>query len=294
MKILFMNYSNALSTEPLYLTRALQECGIQAQVWADPRISAYDAFDMYQPDVFVTHYETMTSEIAEYLEKHRNIKLVLNVTGISDSQMQEIEKFVDSKNIEVAFVFVNSFGYKAKPKTKFKCERIFPAYDIFRQVPPPPKRLCKEAVISNQYNDHLENQLVNKEIYHVVQATNGDKDERFDIRVNATSIQELCNFFSGITLVGDTDFVTSQMWFDGMAKDIDVMVKPSDQENFGKVLKEVFSQTSSDAENVALEITKAVKSRHTPFHRAGTFCKHLKFKEGLSAVERVKSELFLS
>ena len=61
MKILFHNYSNSTSTEPIYLYNALQKCGVESFIWADPNMSAYDVFDTTKPDVFVTHFKTFSA-----------------------------------------------------------------------------------------------------------------------------------------------------------------------------------------------------------------------------------------
>lgn len=290
MRILFHNYSDETTTEPLYLFQALQKSGIDAHIWADRNVSAYDTFDKVKPDVFVSNFRNITPDIMKYLEQAPNISLVLNVTDISDSQMKGVEDYVKEKKIKVPFVFTNSFGYKPLPKTELKCERIFPAFDLFRVRPAGAAPVCKEAVLSKSFDGHLEKQLTDKEVYHLIQVTDGEKDTNFDLRVNASSIQELAQYYKSISLVGDVDFCSSQLFFDLNFNANNVTVRVEDEENFDKFLLNIFKDAKSE-EQMGRQIRQQLKSRHTPFHRAATFLKHLKYKDGMEQVEQVKGQL---
>jgi len=291
MKILFHNYSDEITTEPAYLFQALQKSGLDAHFWSDRNVGAYDTFDQIQPDVFVSNFRNITPDIVKYLEQSPRINLVLNVTGISDAQMQEVEGFLEAKKIDVPFVFTNSFSHKPLPKTRLKCERIFPAFDLFRvRQGVAVDLVCKEAVLSREFNGHLEKQLAKKEVYHLIQVTEGEKDANFDLRVNASSIQELSQYYKEVSLVGDTDFCSSQLFFDLNFNAHNISVTVEDQENFTKFLSTVFKEDESN-EDLALQIKDQMKARHTPFHRAATFLKHLKFQDGMLQVENVKGQL---
>ena len=291
MKILFHNYSNEVTTEPAYLAAALQRCGVDAQLWSDPRISTFDAFDSVQPDVFVTSYLTMTPDVLKYLEQtNRKIDLVLNVTGVSDKQMEDIESVIKGKNLNVPFVFTNNFSYKKLPNTTIKCERIFPAFDLFAIRRENAQPLCQEAVLSKSSSDLLDNVQSKKEVYHSVQITNAEKEESFDLRCNALSMHELFKYYQKWTLVGNADFCSSQLFFDLNMNAHNINVSVEDDENFNKFLHEVFND-AGEIEDMGTQIKEQLKARHTPFHRAGTLCKHLKHQDGLDQVERVKGQL---
>lgn len=290
MRILFHNYSNEVTTESLYLFQALKQSGLDAHIWADKRVSAFDVFDSVKPDVFVSHYRNVTPDVMKYLDQAPNIKLVLNVTDISETQMKDVESYLTAKGIEVPFVFTNHFNYKPRPVTKLKCERLYPAFDLFRirqhTVPP----LCKEAILSTQYDDFLKQELEKREVYHLVQVTEGDKDENFDLRVNASSIQELSQYYHNFTLCGNTDFVSSQLFFDLNFNAHNITVNVSDEDNFNRFLGDIFMDSGS-VEDMGRQIKNQLKSRHTPFHRAATFLKYLKARDEMSQVERVKTQL---
>jgi hypothetical protein len=291
MKILFHNYSNEVTTEPAYLTAALQRCGVDALLWSDPKVSTFDAFDSVQPDVFVASYLTITPDVIKYLERtSRKIDLVLNVTGVSDKQMEDIESVIKGKNLNVPFVFTNNFSYKNLPKTSIKCERIYPAFDLFAIRREQIKPLCKEALLCKGPSDLLNSVQKKKEVYHSVQITNAEKEESFDLRCNALSMHELFKYYRKWTLIGDTDFCSSQLFFDLNMNVNNINVSVKDEENFNKFLQEIFDE-DGDIEDMGKQLKGQLKDRHTPFHRAGTLCKHLKHKDGLSQVEQVKGQL---
>lgn len=290
MRILFHNYSNEVTTEPLYLYQAMKQSGLDAHIWADRRMSAFDVFDRVQPNVFVSHFRNITPDVMKYLDQAPNISLVLNVTGISESQMKDVEAYLTAKNITVPFVFTNEFSYKSRPYTKFKCERLYPAFDLFGVRQHTAEPLCKEAVLAIEYDDFLQEELAKKEVYHIVQVTEGEKNEHFDLRVNASSIQELAQYYHKFTLCGNTDLCSSQLFFDLNFNAHNITVQVEDDENFSKFLTDIFVDEEA-LDDVGRQVKNQLKSRHTPFHRAATFCKYLKFKDGMSQVERVKGQL---
>jgi hypothetical protein len=291
MRILFHNYSNEITTEPLYLFQALQKSGIDSHVWNNPNESAFDTFDKVQPDVFVSSFRTVTPDILKYLKQNPKIDLVLNVTGCSAAQMNGVEEALKFNNIKSPFVFVNSFEYKPLQKTSLKCERIYPAFDLFRIAPKQNEPICKEAILSVSYDNHLEEQLASKEVYHLIQVTDGEKGEEFDLRSNVSSVQGLSQYYKSFSLVGDTDFCSSQLFFDLNFNANNISVNVEDKENFDKFLSSIFKDDGSSVREISSQIKQQLKARHTPFHRASTFMKHLKDKDGAIQVDTVKNQL---
>ncbi len=283
MKILFHDYSGELTTEPRYLTVALQHCGVDAHLWNDSRISAFDIFDTLQPEVFISHYTMITSDIVKYLEQNNQIQLVINAAGMSESQIADFEKFVTAKNLNVPFVFTNSLS--ENPKTNIRYERILPAFDLFAiQRSEYVKPLCPRAIFAKTHDDSVQHEIKDGGVYHLVQFTNGEIDSKFDIRSNAVSAHELYKKYNSFTLVGDMDFCSSQLFFDLTVNAPNVVVKTDDTETFEKFLVEIFNDTGSK-EDMALQIKNQMKSNHTPFHRATTLMKHLGDEEMTAKVE---------
>ncbi len=290
MKILFHDYSSELTTEPRYMTVALQYCGVDAALWNDSRVSAFDICDQLQPNVFVTHYTMITPDIIKYLEQNNSIQLVVNVTGMSDNQLVDFEKFTANKGMNVPFVFTNSFD-QTEPQTNIRYEKIPPAFDLFAtQRSKHTEPLCPRAIFANVYDDAVEHETKDGDVYHLVQFTNGEINPKFDIRSNATSAHELYKRYGSFTLVGDMDFCSSQIFFDLTMNATNVIVKTDNTDEFEKILMSIFKDTGS-TEDMSIQIKNQMKSHHTPFHRVGTLMRLLGDKEAAHKVEIAQGHL---
>jgi hypothetical protein len=103
-------------------------------------------------------------------------------------------------------------------------------------------------------------------------------------------MQDLFKYYRKWSLVGDADFCSSQIFFDLNFNVHNIVVAAEDGENFDKFLEEIFEDKDS-GEDIGVQIKNQLKLRHTPFHRAATLMKYLKFKDGMSQVEHVKTQL---
>lgn len=293
MRILFHNYSNELTTEPLYLSNAMRQCGLDVTLWVDPSISAYDAFDMNKPDVFITHAYSVTPDIFKYLGESKKIDLVLNVTGLSDVQVSDIEKYCDHEGVKCPFMFTNHFSLKGRNKTpdiKTKFHRVYPAFDLFLSNPIDKPKIISEGVISQHNDEQLQSVIKDKEVYHLIQVTNGEREDGFDLRTNATSLKGLYPVYNKLTVVGDANFCSSQLFFDLNYNTHNISISCHDETAFFDFLSEAFENIDT-GEDIKLQVREQIKNRHTPFHRAATLCKHLKAKDEMAKVERAKSQL---
>jgi hypothetical protein len=286
MKILFHDYSSELTTEPRYLMFALKHSGIDSYLWNDLRESAFDVFDKIQPEVFVTHYAAITPDIMKYLEQTPEIKLVMNVTGMSEAQLSDFDKFIESKGITVPFVFTNSC-LSPEPKCKVRYGRIYPAFDMFSVIRNDNEPLCPRAVFAKESGENVDREVKDGGVYHLVQFTNGEIDPEFDIRSNAASAQDLYNRYQAFTLVGDVEFCSSQLFFDLTMNAKSITIKSENAGDFNKFLTTVFKDNGS-MKDIGTQLKDQLKARHTPFHRAGTLIKHLEDKEAMVKVEQMK------
>ncbi len=290
MKLLFHNYSNEVTTEPLYLSNALRQCGVDAALWADPNVSAFDALDMAGPDVFVSHAYAITPDIFKYLTTAKNIDLVLNVTGLTDTQITDLEGHLKRSGVNCPFIFTNHFGFNKKPATELKFHTIYPCADLFNAAPAMGDKTVKEAVLCKESGEQLNDAIRHSDQYHMFHVTNGDLDEAFDMRTNINSLKGLYPVYEKIRLVGDANFCSSQFFFDLNFNTYNIAVTCSDRPNFDKFLAEAF-EDKDDGGDIKLQVRNQIKDRHTPWHRAATLCKHLKAKDEMMKVERAKSQL---
>jgi hypothetical protein len=119
MRILVHNYSSETSTEAFYFYKAFGEVGLDSQIWLSKNMSAYDAFDKYNPDLFITHHSILNRDAIRRLYEDK-IPVVINCTGISKENLELIK----SLKINLKLCFENF-------KSKLGLTLIRPCADIF-------------------------------------------------------------------------------------------------------------------------------------------------------------------
>lgn len=283
MKYLIQNYSSAISSEPLYLAEALSQSNVDVKVWANPNDSAFDAFDTTQPDVFITHYQYINSDIIQYLEQSdRKIKLVVNVTGATDQQLSSIKEVLGDNLV----LFTNSLEAKSGVQT------LYPAADIFNLVAVPPFEQVPIDVgfISNKFSETLEEMSCKNDVYHLLYVGDEPEYSGFDLKADIRSIKKLLGLYKQLHIVGDADLCSSQLFFDVCLNCSNITITSTDTDKFNKGLDLIFSNVGG-VDNVREEMKNQIKARHTPFHRASRLMKFTGDKESMQKVENVKAKL---
>ena len=107
MKALIQNYASVDTTEPLYLSECLNSVGIETTTWKNQDVSAFDMFDLSNPNLFITHYNLVTNDIIKYLSGHHNIECILNITGASQEHIDMLDNMFTKNKIKCPFVFTN-------------------------------------------------------------------------------------------------------------------------------------------------------------------------------------------
>lgn len=285
MRFLIHNYSSTVSSEPLYLYQALQHAGIEVQLWADPNMSAYDAFDRVQPDVFVSAYTHINDQIMEYLLKSKKIKVMLNVTGASESQLQGIKNAFSS--VELC-LFTNSFNVAG-------AETMYPAFDIFNGLQPIVEIQDKldTAIICEEISEKVEELIGQKDVYHILYIGEGEKPAGFDLRVDIRSVKKILPLYKNVILVGSNELCSSQVFLDMSMYADNFNVIAEDQDLFyNKCLTTLFDNKNVDeSKQLNEQIKSQIKSKHTPFHRAARLAKLAGDKESLARIEKVKQQV---
>lgn len=291
MKLLFQNYSNRNMTEPAYLCNALNQCGIESLLWANPQVSAFDMLDSVNPDVFVTHFETMNSDILTYISQAKDLKTIINVTGASEMQYNDIKKVAEDCN--VPFLFTNS----VKIPSYMDAKQLYPAADVFAPSPPSFQESYPLAMLVDKMSENIEKQVEKNGLYHLLYVGREEKQGPFDVSVSAQDLYGIYPLYDECRLVGSNDFCFSQIFFDANLRCKKVSLVPEDPVSFYGNLSKIFKVSDSLKEGdvsddaIGKEIRQQVRTRHTPYHRAATLMKHLKDKESLEKVEAMKSKI---
>ena len=98
MRTLVQNYSSEISTEPMYIAQGLKNLGFEAELWDQNQVSAFDIFDDYKPDIFITHSALITEDTVKRLDG-TDIKVMVNVTGMQEGVIPRLEELFPGCNL---------------------------------------------------------------------------------------------------------------------------------------------------------------------------------------------------
>jgi hypothetical protein len=274
MRILIQNYSSPFTTEPFYFMECFKRVGIDAHLWADNNISAFDMLDTVQPDVFIGHFAYLTEDIIKYLSQNKNIKPVINVTGTNEQQLKGITDTLMSLGIDGQILFTNNFNHPHKDVV----HQILPCFDVFVQALEP-KFNMPLAVIANVKNESVDNFIENKEVYHI--ASYAKKEEWSDYATDIRSFWGVSRCYDEVTLVDNGMISMSQFFFQAtmFCNKFNVISQSVEQkEAFQKILSMLFSSEETD-ENIESVIKKQILKNHTCFNRTSQLASILGAKE---------------
>ena len=276
MKLLIQNYSNSCSNQPMYLNECLSRVGVDSKMWnLNEQISVYDKLDSERPDVLVTSFATIHQDIVSYLTNNTSIKLVVDITGIDQAILNNLDALLKNQNIQCPFYTSQDYKFL----TTVKCDsrkvvNLLPCYDIFATKTPTPDYNIQAAVVSNRLSEKFTETCKLYETYHkVVMADNPDAS--FDLQANILNMNSLYDKYEEVVLTGDVNFACSQVFFDGFvkAKKLTVKVPEEQQELFNQVLSTLFYE--EEDEPSIDNIKSQIKKHHSCFNRAAQFAKEL-------------------
>ncbi len=291
MKALFQNYSSTLSTEPMYLHRCLVEVGKEAFMWNDPNQSAFDTFDYIKPDVFITHFTFLTQDIVKYLSHSKNIAVALNVTGASESAIEQVKEALGSNLITM---FTNLYGPNNNLKgLSSEVKGIYPGADVFLPAMPMPEYKIKNCIFSLDDNEQLKKIKQYEDEYHVVSFNNDVELKYSDMVLDVASAASFYGKYETCHLAGDINFASSQILFDCIMRSEAVKIKVPDeqQETLDKIFAELFKEPNSKDFDIAKEIKTQVRQRHNCFRRASRLFRFLKDSETSAKLQSIGGSL---
>ena len=279
MKIIVQNYSNKLSTEPLYLTHVLQQAGIETHLWTEGGV--YDTFDSIQPTHLVCHFQFVDNALMEYLKDNPQIKVAVNVTGATEVQAKSVKG-----------VFNNPVMFTNATRGTDGVETLWPAHDIFNVVKRQGDPNISLGVCAETFSEKLGEFISDKDVYHLLYiGKDKEKEVEFDLTVEARNLAQLYPLYKGFHIHGNLDLCASQVFFDA------IMVCPlsvdcEDKEGWNKFLTTCMKTPEgySESDHVVDSIRKTIRQNHTPFHRTARLMKIMGEKEAMKKVETLKSQ----
>ena len=291
MKTLIQNYTSALSTEPMYINRCLVECGFDSVLWTNPSMSAFDAFDYAKPDLFIAHYKFLTQDIVKYLATNNGVSLALNVTGANKQEMQKIEDLAEG-GVKMPLLFTNLYQPTIAASAKrVKFTHLYPAADVFLPVNNVPEYEIDDCILTVDDGPLTQESKDGKKSYHLFSFNQGSDYADFELDVSAMT--SFYKKYKNVHMVGDINFVTSQVLFDAMLKSnkVNIKVPESQQEKLDKILSLLFIEQESDGRDIKDLLREQVKRRHNCFARVGRLFRSLKNKEAAQKMEEISEKL---
>jgi len=287
MKILFQNYANDLSTEAMYLSKALKMAGVEAELWSDANMSAYDVLDSYRPDMVLTSFRVLTNDIVKYLSQGGSPELVLNVTGASEDDCKKIDDL--SESIKIRMIYTNAFTKKEK-FNKLKLEGIYPAADIFMQRRPIQPTLPL-GILNDGNPECVAKAVGENKTYHLLSLQDGDYS---DHRVSVSSLHEVYCLYERFVITGMPDLVNSQVFFDSClaCHKVDILPEKKSEARFHTgFLKRIFSEPKEGFDNVGEQLKKQIVAKHTPFNRAERLMRLLKNDQAVRNLQNLRNNV---
>lgn len=265
MKVLIENYSNLYSTEPIYFQNVFKMAECDAYLWNTSINSAYDAIDMIKPDILLIKWNcSKIQDIIRYITTNENAPdLIINVTYCP----KETVNYLKSLNKAKVF-FTNEYtehDYDIK-----KTHLIMPGADIFI----PPIHIPEYSIDAAICYESLEQDEFPYESYHKLHF-GVSNDKNCDLNVTLINLTSLYSKYKEFVLIGDINFLFSQIFFDANLKSEKVTIKnkPEDNDNVRYILSQIFSLNNS--ENIQDQIKSQIKTKHTCINRTQQLLKIL-------------------
>ena len=274
MKMLIQNYSTALSTESLYLHRAMIEAECDVVFWADKNISTFDMLDQTKPDSILTHFRFITHDMMKYLSGS-NIELILNVTGADKQIIDQIESELTNKNIKTPLFFTNTHDIITPAiNGKTKIVNLLPALDIFVPKQDLSPFEIDTAFITTEPTDLMKTLTESEEVYHTIGM--GSDNKEFDFNLDIPNLISVIDRYKKCIIVDDINIAFSQLFFECTFRCPRTILKvPENQRStLDKVLATLFHL--QDSEDISETIKLQIKRKHNPFNRAARLLRYLK------------------
>jgi len=273
MRFLINNYASRFTTEPFYFNAGLNLLSnCKSLLWNQKEVSAYDIFDQFQPNYFITHANDISTHALDYIknEKSKGIKVLINITGMDQEYINLLESTLIGHNIEVPFYFTNNDGSAIKTK-KTNIVHIGLGADIFLRPGNLNFKIGRGVIINSDsaiknysypYPQHLIS--VREELSNIA-----------DIVLPALNLSNIYHNYKEI-IFRDIYSVLPQVFYDAVNCGNKVYFDVDNQDFSHKVKKILKTDLDVCDPNVnSKELKLLIKNRHTCLHRVKSLLSQL-------------------
>lgn len=281
MKFLISDYSSEHSTEPLYLNTIFNFIGCTSTV-CPQNLSAFDAFDLTTPNVFITHFSKVTKDVVYYLKDNKNIDIIINVTNLRQDSLDEMESVLYSNGIKPLFFFVNAYDHPLKSK-KTKINVILHGADVlFGQI---------NKMFHIDYGIFVNNKESISpigETYHYL-STYQQLESTADIVMPTHKLTHFYPSYKNIVFKY-FDNILPQAFFDAAYYGNSVYYDIEDRSILDIHLQKLFGEANLCSNEDSGKVSSKIKQKHTCLHRAKSLLSQLPCKEFTDKLQNIIEE----
>ena len=281
MKVLISDYSSVYSTEPYYFNTTLNIIDCQSSIWPQ-NLSTFDAFDIIKPDLHITHHKQISRDLIVYLQENNNIDLVINISNITQDNLNTLESVLETANIKPAVLFVNYYDHKLKSKNT-NITTILHGADLFLGTEAKQYDIDYGVMV----DDKSQIQPIG-ETYHYI--TNEPSLERdVDIFLPINRLNHCYPNYRNIVLKYFNG-VFQQLFFDAGIK-TSVFFDLQDRELLDKYLIKLFGENNTKYCSIDTpeggKIESKIRTKHTCLHRVKSLLSQLPCKEYTDKLQQI-------
>lgn len=271
MKILISDYTNANFTEPVYFNTILNMLDCSSTLWPQ-NLSTYDAFDIIQPNLHITHHLKLTHDLLMYLQENRSIDLAINITGITQENLSNLDKILNEAGIKPAVLFVNYYDHGLKLKNT-NITTILHGADLFLSSEPKQYEIDYAIFV----NDKSQITPTDRSYHYIT--TNEKLEKDADLFLPTARLNHIYHNYEQVILkYFDGEF--PQLFFDAALKTrvfFDISERQKLDDHLNKLLGNgehcVFGNLNSG------DIKEKILKKHTCLHRTKSLLSQLPCKE---------------
>lgn len=292
MKILIQNYVNNISSKPAYLNHCINSLESSSSfLWDVNKISVYDAMDKVTPDVILVHHAGISNDLVRYLTSERETDLIVDVTGMQQHHLDQLEGSLGSINLPIKFLLSEIPSNIDNLKSKNKKINIAAGTDLFMGKRMAPDFKIEGCVIGRIKTKSFEEACSKYNSYHRVLVRdykNQGNREDFDMESNVVSLRTLYEKYGEVVINGDMKYIFSQLFFDAIAHSEKISLKyPEEQsELFKETLGVIFKETEEDPS--IQNIKKQIEENHTCVDRCAEFLSAVGEVSSIKELEQLK------
>jgi hypothetical protein len=279
MKFVISNYTSSSQTEAIYFNASinlLENC--QSILWNPSEISLYDIMDHTQPDIFICHAAGIPQDIIQYSKENNRPELIINVTGIEDKNVIQIEEFLLENGVKILFFFSNSLDKIASQKTK--TINIPFGADVYLNTQSDINYNVDTCFLVNNPEEIVE---IKDLTYHYL-STNPSLEKEADAIVSSMQMGGLYSKYNNIVLKY-FNAILPQLFFDAIyyGKNVNYDLGEQKQEQVLKLIKRVLKTEDISFEN----IKQIVQSKHTCLNRTKSLLSQLPCQESINTIDKL-------